>query len=164
MGSEKRSPEKPAKCFVWRPHARDPGSTPPLPLCFLFPVPGLHERTRVRGRVRTNTCAPARAPAPGGRPALRRLRSYPQPGAKARPGRTKTPTPKTETAVLHQPRMPCFPGFAKVRDVCSSPFRPVPWCAGAVVYMPLNVPFCAQRGRGRACRPSVSPASCLHSV
>ena len=31
MGAKQSSPEKPAKCFVRRTHARDPGSTPPLP-------------------------------------------------------------------------------------------------------------------------------------
>ena len=31
MEAKQISPEKPAKCFVRRTHARDPGSTPPLP-------------------------------------------------------------------------------------------------------------------------------------
>ena len=57
-------PEKPAKGFVRRTHARDLSSTPPLPLCCLLLVPGLGARTCIQGRVHTNPYTPARAPAP----------------------------------------------------------------------------------------------------
>lgn len=54
-------------------------STPPLPLRCLLLDRGLCARTCGQGRVRTNP-TPARAPAPSGGGALRRLRSFSPPG------------------------------------------------------------------------------------
>lgn len=51
----------------------------------------------------------------------------------------------------------CFPDaacLAMVHDARSSPFCPVAWCAGAVVYSSSTVPFCALPWKGRLVFPS----------
>lgn len=84
-----------------------PGFAPPLPLRVLLLVPGPRSRTRVRGRVRRT---PARPPlplrVPGGRFALRQLRSC-LPRAAKYPC-AKSPALGSETAALCQSRIPTY--------------------------------------------------------
>lgn len=128
-----------------------PGFAPPLPLRVLLLVPGPRSRTRVRGRVRRT---PARPPAPP-----------PRAGRSFRPtAAAQLSSAGREVSVREVPSswqrnrgfvpvpdtyLPDAAYLAMVRDARSSPFYPVSWCAGAVVYMSSTVQFCALPWKGR---------------
>lgn len=93
---------------------------------------------RARTRASEGACAqtPGRlsAPAPGGQPALRRLRSCASGGADA----CATWSPGAALLLCASPRFLFLAPPARQSSVTYVPFCPVTWCTGAVLYMPSN--------------------------
>lgn len=109
-----------------------------------FPATSFSSPTpRARTRASEGACAqppppplraPVRAPAPGGQPALRRLRSYASGGADA----SATWSPGAPLLLCASPRFLFLAPPARQSSVMYVPFCPVTCCTGAVVYMPSN--------------------------
>lgn len=115
-----------------------PGANPNPSACFPRLIPGPDARTRGPGRVRITGRVGVSTHAPGGQPV----------GSCAvfshwarKPGATRN-APGLPTRKLSLCADTCFLGIGcsvKLSGACSSPFCPVPWCAGAVVRVPSTV-------------------------